>query len=262
MGSQILAKVKDFYERNPYPNQRIAGKEDLLSGEHAKVMRRMLATVGLEPGSLAGMTVLDAGCGTGEKAAYCALHGAIVDAFDISSSSIAIGRKNAEKLGVKVDFSVSSFETVALKRKYDLVLCIGTLHHTAEPEKNFMRMANKVKNGGRIALGLYNVYGRLGCRVRRKLLWLGESEPRRILEKVGAKKEKNQAWRAAVSDRYGAPHETYHSVEEVLRWFKKAGISPVGAWPKVKMGSRLDIALSQASWLLKNRGFFFIGGKK
>lgn len=258
----ILDKVRGFYERNPYPNQRVSSKEDLLFGEHAKVMRRMLATVGMKPEELQGKTVLDAGCGTGEKAVYCALHGAFVDAFDISKASVAIGKKNAAKLGVKVNFSVSSFETVKLQRKYDLVLCIGTLHHTAEPKKNFMKMARGVKSGGRIALGLYNLYGRLACRVHRKLLWLGEKEPQRILEKIGVKEEKNQTWRAAVSDRYGAPHETYHSVEEALQWLGEAGMQPISTWPEIKLHSRADIKLKQLEWLFKNRGFFFTGAKK
>ncbi|VVC02104.1 Ubiquinone biosynthesis O-methyltransferase [uncultured archaeon] len=262
MAGAVLAKVRDFYESHPYPHQDVAGRKDLLSGEHAKVMKRILATVGMEPDDLKGRRVLDAGCGTGEKAVYCAIHGADVDAFDISERSIGIARKNAGRLGVRVDFSVAAFEDVNLGKKYDLVLCIGTLHHTEDAKGNFMRMARAVAKNGRIALGLYNLYGRLACRAQRKLLWAGEREPQRVLEKVGAGKERNRTWRAAVSDRFGAPHETYHTVEEVLRWFSEAGFAPVETWPRVKMDSGLRIRLSQLGWLLKSRGFFFAGGKK
>ncbi len=258
----IKDKVRKFYESHPYPSQRVTCWQDLKSSGHEKVMRQILEASGVSPDWLAGKNVLDAGCGTGEKAAYCALHGAHVDAFDFSGNSINLARQSAKTLGAKVNFSVDSFEKISLKKKYDLILLIGTLHHTKDAHANFLRMAAHLAPGGRIVLGLYNVYGRLACRLHRKLLWAGEKNPERILEKIGARKEKSAVRFAALADRFASPHETYHSIEEVLRWFSDAGISPFATWPEVKLGSRLHILLSQISWLAKSKGFFFIGGVK
>jgi len=262
MKKQVIEQIKEFYEASPYPHQRLETKDDLLRWEHGKVMKRILATVALTPENLKGMNVLDAGCGTGEKAAYCALHGAKVDAFDISGKSIEIAKRNARKIGVEVNYQVDAFETVKLTKKYDLILCIGTLHHTSDAGGNFIRMAKHVKKNGAIALGLYNVYGRLACRVQRKLLRLGEGNAQKILEKAGVHKEKNTTWAASLADRFGSPYETYHSVEEVLQWFEKTGMKETGAWPEVKLHSKIDMKVQQMKWLLKNRGFFFVGGKK
>lgn len=258
----IKDKVRQFYESHPYPSQRISSEQDLKSSGHESVMKRILATAGISSEWLAGKSVLDAGCGTGEKAIYCSLHGAKVDAFDLSSNSIKIARQSAKKLGVKVNFSVGEFESIKLRGKYDLILLIGTLHHTEDAHANFLRMAVHLAPGGRVALGLYNVYGRLACRLHRKLLWAGEKNPERILEKIGAHREKSSVRRAALADRFASPHETYHSVEEVLLWFEQAGIAPVSTHPAVKLGSKLGIKLSQLSWLAKSKGFFFIGGKR
>jgi 2-polyprenyl-3-methyl-5-hydroxy-6-metoxy-1,4-benzoquinol methylase len=258
----IREKVRAFYELHPYPSQRVSSEQDLKASGHEAVMKRILSTAGVTSGWLEGKSVLDAGCGTGEKAVYCALHGAKVDAFDFSGNSIRIARQSAKKLGVKVNFSVDAFESVQLHKKYDLILCIGTLHHTEDARANFLRMAAHLKPDGRIALGLYNIYGRLACRLHRKLIWAGEKNPERILEKIGARREKSPVRFAAVADRFASPHETYHSIEEVLHWFEESGIAPIATHPAARLDSKLGMKLSQLSWLAKSKGFFFMSGVK
>jgi len=258
----ITDKVRRFYEAHPYPSQRVESERDLVSSGHEKVMRQILSTAGISASWLQGKRVLDGGCGTGEKAIYCSLHGAKADAFDFSKASIRLAKESAKKLGAKVNFKVADFESVQPKGDYDLILLIGTLHHTENPKANFMRMSKHLAPGGRIALGLYNVYGRLSCRLHRKLLWAGEENPDKIIRKIGAHREKSAVRHAALADRFASPHETYHSIEEVLGWFSEAGIAPLATHPKTKLASPLHTKLSQLSWLLKSKGFFFISGRK
>ena len=71
---------------------------------HANVMSKILSTAGLEPASLSGKDILDAGCGTGEKSCYFAYHGAKVTSLDMSCSSISKGKKLAQKFDLKVEF--------------------------------------------------------------------------------------------------------------------------------------------------------------
>ncbi|MEM2137980.1 MAG: class I SAM-dependent methyltransferase [Candidatus Anstonellaceae archaeon] len=258
----IKDKVRRFYEAHPYPSQRVSCAHDLVSSGHEKVMRQILSVAGISDSWLQGKRILDGGCGTGEKAIYCALHGAKADAFDFSRTSIRLAKESASKLNAKVNFKVASFESVRLSHNYDLILLIGTLHHTESPKANFLRMAKHLAPGGKIALGLYNVYGRLACRLHRKLLWAGEENPDKIIEKIGAHNEKNGVRLALLADRFASPHETYHSVEEVLQWFSEAGIAPIATHPKTKLTSPISMKLSQFSWLLKSKGFFFVGGRK
>ena len=260
MEKRIIRKVREFYESNPYPCQLVRTRTDLERNEHSRVMSRILSTVGWKYGDLAGKRVLDAGCGTGEKALFCAMHGADADAFDISAASIGISRESAKRLNLEVNYSVDSFEKFSSIKKYDLILCIGSLHHTGDAQANFMRMAALLAPGGRIVLGLYNLYGRLFCRLRRRLLWLGENSWEGVLAKLGLEKIESAAMRASVADRYGSPHETYHSIGGVLGWFSLAGIAPISTFPNIKLDSRTEIPISQLRWLAAGRGFFFIGG--
>jgi hypothetical protein len=123
-------------------------------------------------------------------------------------------------------------------------------------------MASYLKNDGFIVVGLYNLYGRLACRIKRKFLRILSGEnPSQILSKIKAKKE-DPHMLALLADRYASPYETYHTIEEVLSWFLAADIEPIGCYPKVNIKSFFDIKFSQFEWLLKRKGFFFLGGRK
>ena len=261
MPDKITKKVKDFYEQYPYPNQRVCENKSLINTRQKDVMKNILSTVELSILELDGLCVLDAGCGTGEKALFCKMHGADVDAFDLSNTSIRIAKENSERMKIDVNYFQGDFAEVRLEKKYDLILAIGTLHHSSDPMGNFEILVKHLKKNGRIALGLYNLYGRLGCRVHRKILGSGKKNTNEILKKVGVEKINNKTKAANLADRFGSPHESYHDIEEVLKWFEKSDIVPCATYPRVELKSRLKIKIKQIEWLAKSRGFFFIGGK-
>lgn len=140
---KIALSVNSLYERYPYPSLPIRNERDLVSKLHANVMSKILATAGLEPFSIRGKDVLDAGCGTGEKSCYFSYYGAKVTAIDLCSSSLAKGKKLA---------------------------CLGVLHHTRDPYMRFRVLAGLCKPGGTLTVGLYNRYGRAIHRARR--MWI------------------------------------------------------------------------------------------
>lgn len=165
-------KVKEFYEIHPYPRIPLEKKRDLRRGAHAKTMRNILSTIPLRAEDLKGKRVLDAGCGTGEKALYFALHGAKTDALDISKTSVAEAKKTAKKLGLRVNFFEGDIFDFEKSNYYDHVFCIGVLHHTKNPAEGFRRLAGCVKKGGTLTVGLYNAYGKLYQRAIRFLMKL------------------------------------------------------------------------------------------
>lgn len=257
----IEKQVKDFYEKNPYPLQKVKTKKDLFGKTQIKVMKNIFSACKMPHKNLKGKNVLDAGCGTGEKAIYCALLGANVDAIDISKTSIKIAKENAKKLNAKVNFMVDSFEKFQPEKKYDLILCIGSLHHSSNPKENFKKIASLLAKNGRITLGLYNLYGRLGIRIVRKLLWMNEKEWKKVIEKTNADKEKSKTWSSSIKDRFACPYESYHSLEEAICWFEENKLKPISTWPIVDISSKIDMKIKQLEWLVKGKGFFFIGGK-
>src|SRR3989337_2441842 len=95
---KIKSRVHQFCERYPYPSLPIRNERDLVNKLHANVMAKILATAGLTPSGLSGKDILDAGCGTGEKASYFSYHGARVTAFDLGKASLKKARQLADRL--------------------------------------------------------------------------------------------------------------------------------------------------------------------
>jgi len=220
---RIASRVNQFYERYPYPSLPIRTERDLVHKLHANVMGKILGTAGLTTAELSGKDILDAGCGTGEKAAYFSYHGARVTAFGLCTASLSKARELAEK-----------FEK----------LC---------------------KPGGTITIGLYNRYGRLGHRAVRTWIGMraGEDFGKRmdyVERAIYGRKMRSVHEVAYVADKYVHPHESYHTVEEVLEWFRKNDFSYIGAHPRADAG--VKAFFTQLKWMVKGNGFFVMSGRK
>ncbi|KHN17459.1 Magnesium-protoporphyrin O-methyltransferase [Glycine soja] len=89
-----------------------------------------------DEGSLQGVTVCDAGCGTGSLSIPLAKEGAVVFASDISAAMVAEAEKQAkEQLATSEDGSVPVMPKFVVKDlesldgKYDTVVCLDVLIH-------------------------------------------------------------------------------------------------------------------------------------
>ena len=262
---KIACSVNSLYERYPYPSLPIRNARDLAGKLHANVMSRIMVSAGLYPTSLSGKEILDAGCGTGEKSCYFAYYGAKVTAIDLSCSSLAKGKKLAEKFGLKVDFKrcdIGDFKA----EKFDHIFCLGVLHHTNDPYGRFRVLADLCKPDGTITVGLYNQYGRFFHRAKRMWIKLnaGEDIGRRmsfVENSIYGRKFKNKHEEAYAADKYANPHESYHSVIEVIEWFNKNDISYTGSYPHTDTG-KFRSFLTQLKWFKNRNGFFIISGRK
>jgi ubiquinone/menaquinone biosynthesis C-methylase UbiE len=106
---------------------------------------------------LAGFSqVLDIGCGSGLYSIAFSLSGSNVIAVDFSSSSLSVAKAMSKFFGAHIDFRESDLFTYSDTRKYDLVFCNGVLHHTGNARYGFYRISRFVKQGGLLAVGLYN----------------------------------------------------------------------------------------------------------
>ena len=109
---------------------------------------------GVDPASLAGKLVLDAGCGGGRYARLVGSHGARVIGVDLSS---AVDKAASLCAGLP-DVCIVQADLLDLPladAAFDLVFSIGVLHHTPDPRRAFAQIARKVKPGGRLAVWLY-----------------------------------------------------------------------------------------------------------
>jgi len=258
----ILQEVKEFYNSYPYPLQKIESIKDLFYKKHKTTMKNILYCADLAQEDLKNIKILDAGCGTGEKALYFSYYKAKVDAFDISKNSIKIAKKNAKKLKLKVNYFVDSFENFSCSKKYDLIIAIGSLHHTSEPKKNFLKLSKFLKPKGVIVIGLYSFYGRISCQIARFILkHIFKDRKKAFAFLIKILKLKTTTAKMLIADRYLSPFELNHTISEVLNWIKEAKLIPFRIVPKAGF-TKLDIIKLELRLLLAQRSFFFISAKK
>ena len=95
------------------------------------------------------MKVLELGCGTGSTALEHAPHVASIEATDISSAMIAIGREKAEQAGIEnVSFRQCGVEDLEGDEQYDMVLALNLLHLVPEREAALAKIHQLIKPGG------------------------------------------------------------------------------------------------------------------
>ena len=275
----VTEMVKAFYEETPFPNY---DDHDTLSSLIDK-SRRGLYARRLDEAIPYNSTVLEVGCGTGQLSNFLGISCRRVVGSDMCMNSLRLGEAFRREHGLsRVRFVQMNLFRPALKPgQFDVVLCNGVLHHTADPAGGFRGLIPLVKPGGYIVLGLYNRYGRLLTDTRRNLFRLTGGRARWIdpilRGDIGA--DKRRAWFA---DQYRHPHESKHTFDEVLDWLDAAGLEFVRGIPAMRLeddglegdslfeaqprGNKLDRRLAQLAEILapgqREGGFFVMIGRK
>lgn len=107
--------------------------------------------------ALAGLSVLDLGCGGGLISAPLARMGALVTAIDASPEAIGAARAHAEAAGLTVGFRCATAETlVAEGASFDLVVAFEIVEHVADVRAFLAAASALVKPGGVLALSTIN----------------------------------------------------------------------------------------------------------
>jgi SAM-dependent methyltransferase len=106
--------------------------------------------------ALAGKSVLEAGCGAGRFTELLLDAGARVVAFDLSDAVDA----NAENMLGRDEYFICQADVLhapVAPQSFDLVLCLGVLQHTPDPEAAIAALATYVANGGALVLDHYSL---------------------------------------------------------------------------------------------------------
>jgi 2-polyprenyl-3-methyl-5-hydroxy-6-metoxy-1,4-benzoquinol methylase len=271
--------VKQFYEEHPFPNyddtESIAS---LIAKSRRGLYARLLAEqIGYNT------KVLEVGCGTGQLSNFLGIGCRTVIGTDVCMNSLRLAENFRQSQGLtRVRFlQMNLFRPAFREGHFDMVLCNGVLHHTSDPYGGFRSIARLVRPGGHLVIGLYNRYGRLLLDTRRQIFRMTNGRMKSIdpyLRKTRMSTGKRDAWFA---DQYQHPHESKHTMGEVLRWFDESGFDFINGVPKLRVwepfsadenlfgptgaGSALERGLAQAKMIVtgnKEGGFYVMIGRR
>jgi 2-polyprenyl-6-hydroxyphenyl methylase/3-demethylubiquinone-9 3-methyltransferase len=111
----------------------------------------------LEPQPLAGLRVLDIGCGGGLLAEPMARLGATVAGIDAGAETIAIARSHAAVSRLTIDYRVATAEALAeAGERFDLVTNMEVVEHTADPAAFLAACCALIAPGGAMILSTLN----------------------------------------------------------------------------------------------------------
>jgi len=213
--------------------------------------------------SLFYKTVLECGCGTGQLSHFLQLNNNHVLGIDMSLASLKLAIEHKIRNGLtRSSFAQMNIFDLAIKdNSFDIVISHGVLHHTFDAQRAFSHLVNKVKPGGIILIGLYNYYARVPTWVRSKLVGLLGQNIDYVVRNRITDNKKADIW---IKDQYYNPHETWHSIDEVLKWFNLNDVEFVNCAPAIlgssgenvkslfeqsDPGSAYQRIVSQLSWL-------------
>jgi SAM-dependent methyltransferase len=113
-------------------------------------IRALIKYLELKP----GMHILDAGCGTGEALSWLSSEvgpSGRVAGIDLAAAHVSAARTHASS--TILVYQADLFDAPAEPASFDLVWCVNTINHLANPVDGVNHLAKLLRRGGRLALG-------------------------------------------------------------------------------------------------------------
>ena len=247
--ADIERQVVAMYERHPFP----AYKDKFRKASEEMFLKMRL--LGLSEEEYTNKKILDCGCGTGEFTCWYAARGNEMTAIDLSRPSIEHAKDYAASydLAERIDFRRQSVLELDLPPdSFDIVYSYGVLHHTPDPYRGYRNMVRVCKPDGVVIVSVYSLYSRYFLRLKQRLLgWIAgdDIEKRckwgRWLFPLTARKLKLRAHDdsdAVLYDQFAIPHESPHTVGEILGWLRDNDLEYIGAFGPLRIRDHIYAA--------------------
>ena len=255
----VTEEVKAFYEETPFPNYDDFDSTASLAQKARQGRFARLLDEQVPPGA----RIIECGCGTGQLSQFLQLNNNHVLGVDMSIGSLklALEHKRRNQLPRSAFAQMNIFDLAIKDRSFDVVISHGVLHHTFDARRAFAQVVRKVKPGGIVMVGLYNRYGRIPTWLRSKLIRVFGPRIDWVVRTRIRDARKADIW---VKDQYYNPHETWHSIGEVLHWFEENDLDFLNCSPAIlgtdgeragslfertSPGSRYQRVVTQLAWI-------------
>ncbi|MBD2562677.1 MULTISPECIES: class I SAM-dependent methyltransferase [Nostoc] len=197
--------------------------------------------------------ILDAGCGTGVSTEYL-VHlnpQASVVGIDLSTGALAVAKERCHRSGAtRVEFHhLSLFDVEQLPGEFDLINCVGVLHHTSDPIRGIQALAKKLAPGGLMHIFVYGELGRWEIQLMQKAIALLQGDKKgdyrdgvQVGRKIFASLPENnrivkydkQRWSLEnhkdenFADMYVHPQEIDYNIETLFELIDASGLEFIG----------------------------------
>ena len=185
ISDSVSEKVREQYEENPFPRWRYT---------YNKTQSNPLTIINneIKPNTIEMNdkfeypNILIAGCGTGKQIFIAQNYlNAKILAIDLSKKSLAYAKRKVQESKIdNVEFLHADILNLNnLNKKFDIIECIGVLHHMKNPLEGLKVLLNLLKPHGFIKLGLYSDIARKNIEEMTKIT-LKRSGPKQLTFKT------------------------------------------------------------------------------
>jgi SAM-dependent methyltransferase len=197
--------------------------------------------------------ILDAGCGTGVGTEYL-VHlnpQAAVVGIDLSAGALQVAQERCHRSGAnRVEFHhLSLYDAQQLQGEFDLINCVGVLHHLPDPIRGIQALAPKLAPGGLMHIFVYAELGRWEVRLMQQAIALLQGEQRgdyqdgvqvgrQVFESLPENnrivKREKERWSlenqrdANFADMYVHPQEIDYTIDSLFELIDASGLEFIG----------------------------------
>ena len=177
----VSAAVAKLYDTYPFPPEPLLDEPPPGYNWRWNWLAAYSFCTGRKP-DRQNVRILDAGCGTGVGTEYL-VHlnpEAEITAIDLSAGALAVAKERCQRSGAdRVQFHhLSLYDADQLSGEFDLINCVGVLHHLPDPMRGIQALAKKLAPGGLMHIFVYAELGRWEIKLMQQAIALLQGEKR------------------------------------------------------------------------------------